>query len=677
MQTYLLAKMKDKIIFALVLIFAALPMATGAASFSVNSFSCTPSEAVLNDAFSCTAQIINSGDASGTVSTVILYPDSNDWLEDSNYPQASGTSVDPGQTTEVTFSGLRTVKTGSNGFSKIMLDDVADTYVDDNNIEVNVIDVVVAVSESDSTVAMGASFDSTAEVTAGGNIDVSLTFSVSSGGCSIGNQDSTKTLSDMQDGNKQSRTWAVTQGTSGDCRYTISASATGEGGVVTTSDSTSRTVICTDCPTGGGSSSSSGGGGGGGGGATTTTVTYPLGEISSSTAVDLGVNEKATFSVDDLEHELILKELLETQVKIEINSETQTFTLFVEDEKLIDLSEDNFADVSVKLKSINILTNKARFILSPVREGIPADVGEEVGLSPEEESAGKSGEDIFGGGNNFVWIIVFLGIILIVIGVVYFYKKNRRPTYEPIRKRNALHISIFIIAILIAGFFIYNYNSQKVITGRVVDKIDDAENNLGVGESKSCSDSDGKNYLVRGKISYCEDGECASDEDFCSGRVLNEFYCEGSNKNFVEYVCENECDEGTCANLITDYNISSRRSGGGGGGGGSSSGGSSEIITTSITTHDLGELDSEETIDISEGNRISFAVNGNIYTATLDDNSETVATLIFSSGRMLTLDVGEEEAVDLNSDSANDIYIRLRSVNIFNSKVKLTLRVFS
>ena len=171
-----------------------LNLVLAAASFQVTSFSCSPSESVINDVFSCTTQVKNVGDAAGSVSTATLYSDTNNWLENSNYPQASGTSVNPDQSTSITFSGLRATKTGNNGFSKIMLDSVTDTYVADQNKKVNVIDTVVTVSNSASSAAMGGSITATSEVTAGGNIDVSLTFTVSSGGCSIGSQTNPKTI---------------------------------------------------------------------------------------------------------------------------------------------------------------------------------------------------------------------------------------------------------------------------------------------------------------------------------------------------------------------------------------------------------------------------------------------------------------------------------------------------
>ena len=412
---------KRKMIWEILLVVALLvgiPSVSAAADFAVNTFSCTPAEIVINDVFSCTAQIKNNGDAAGTVSVATLYPDANDWLEDSNYPQASGTSVDPGQTTEVTFTGLRSVKSGDNGFARITLDDVTDTYVSDNNVEVNVIDVIVTVSNSVSSAVMGASFDTSAEVTAGGNIDATLTFTVNSGGCSIGSQSSSIVINDMQNGNKQSKTWSVTQGTTGNCRFTISAAATGVGGVASKIDSTPSTITCTNCPTPSSSSSSSSGGGGGGGagggsgggGTSTGAVKYTLGELKEAQVVDLAVNEAAEFEFSGVKHMLTVKNLSNTRATIEVQSETQSFALTVEENKTIDWDSDRLADISVKLKSIDIIASKARLIIRPLAEKIPV----------EEDKADESPFDIFGGEeisrSVLIWIIIAVLVLVCIVG---------------------------------------------------------------------------------------------------------------------------------------------------------------------------------------------------------------------------------------------------------------------
>lgn len=388
---------------------------SAAVSFQVTTFSCSPSESAINSVFSCTAQIRNVGDASGSVSTATLYPDATNWLEDSNYPQASGTSVSPGQTTEITFTGLRAIRSGNNGFSKIMLDSVTDTYVADNNIKVNIIDVVVTVNNSVSSAAMNSAFDSTSEVTAGGNIDVTLTFTIDSGGCSIGSEPSQKSISGMQDGNKQSRTWAVTQGTSGNCRYTISAAATGSGGAASKTDSTSSSVTCTDCPVASSSSSSSGGSGAGGGGGASIT----LGELKGSQTKEISKNGKISFNISNSEHFLTLVDFTDTTATITLESEKQTFTLTIGDIKNIDLNSDGFAEISVQLKSINSITKKVTFVLTRLSGNIPADKSAEQEAGGEEPKKSLD-EGLFkiGSGINIYLIIGILVAAIIIVAII-------------------------------------------------------------------------------------------------------------------------------------------------------------------------------------------------------------------------------------------------------------------
>jgi len=409
--------------------------AMAAATFAVTSLSCTPSEVVINNVFSCTAQIKNNGDASGSVSTVTLYPDSSNWLENSNYPQASGATVSAGQSTEVTFTGLKAIKSGNNGFSKIMLDSVTDTYVADNNINVNVINVLVTVSNSVSSAVMGATFDSTAEVMAGGNIDVTLTFTVTSGGCSIGSQPSQKTISSMQDGNTQSRTWTVTEGTSGNCRYTISAAATGSGGIASKTDSTPSTITCTDCPTPStnATSSSSGGGGGGGGGGVIVLGELVLGESQTK---ELPQNGKIKFNVSSIEHTLTLVSFTDTQATITIESEKQTFTLGIGEEVKIDVNKDNIYEVLVKLKSINSVTRKVTLVLTGISESIPVTgkaIKETGEVGKESEKAGEkavTGEEQ--GGipqmKSLLWIAGAVVLAVIVAVLLKYTRKTPKKT---------------------------------------------------------------------------------------------------------------------------------------------------------------------------------------------------------------------------------------------------------
>ncbi|MDP2925324.1 MAG: hypothetical protein Q8N99_03055 [Nanoarchaeota archaeon] len=418
------------IIKCMILIFAIiinLSFINAAASFQVTSFSCSPAESVINSVFSCNAQINNIGDASGSISTVTLYPDSNNWLENSNYPQSSGTTVGAGQSTEITFTGLKAVKSGKYGFSKIMLDSVSDTYVADNNIKVNVIDVAVSVRNSASSAAMSSNVVSTVEVTAGGNIDVILTLSISGGGCSIGSQSGQKTISGMQNGNKQSRTWTITQGTSGNCVFSISAAATGEEGIATKTNSVPNTITCTNCPTDSSTPVSSAGGSSGGGVGKTI---KNLGELNIIQVIELSSNENVKFNISGNAHSVSVINLTETMAIIVVQSKKQTFVLSVGEEKNVDLNEDNKADINIKIKSINILTKKVKLELSPISGNAQPSSEQTSGTnaSVESEKTSEKGSNGISKVNN-IWIYIIIGIIILIIIIFIVYmiiKRSRR-----------------------------------------------------------------------------------------------------------------------------------------------------------------------------------------------------------------------------------------------------------
>ncbi|MBS3081354.1 hypothetical protein J4416_00265 [Candidatus Pacearchaeota archaeon] len=399
-----------------------------ATNFQVTSFSCSPSETTINSLFSCTATIQNTGDAAGTLSIATLYSDSGNWLEDSNYPQSYGQSVNPGNSISVTFSGLRATKSGNNGFSKIMLDSVTDTYVADNNKKVNVVNVVATIINSASSAVMGETVTTTAEVTAGGNIDVSLSFTSNSGGCSIGSQTNPKSISEMTEGSKQSRTWTITQGTTGNCEFTISATATGSGGVASKIDSTTSTITCTDCPVASSSSSSSsgsggGGGGGGGVGSTGAVKTYIVGELKDSQIVIFFKGEKISFNVSEQAHTLTLVSHTNTSAVVEIESEKQTFTIEVNEKIEVDFNKDEEKDISVKLDKIDLSTNEISIILTRLSGA------DKIPLPEADKESNEIGKSISNKTKPKITILILLivfGVITIISLLTYIIKRKKR-----------------------------------------------------------------------------------------------------------------------------------------------------------------------------------------------------------------------------------------------------------
>lgn len=425
------------LVYIILLSFIFMGIVSADANLKVNGFSCTPSEVAINDVFSCTATVINNGDAAGNLNTVRLEPDSSSWLEQSNYVQTYGSSIGVGQTAEITFSGIRATKAGNNGFSRVTLDSVSDTYVADNNIKVNVIDISVKVTNSASSAIMGATFTSTPEVTAGGNIDATLTINIDSGGCSIGNQNSQKSTTGLTNQQKwTSSAWTITQGTSGSCRFTITGQAIGKNGVASKSISVSNTITCTDCPVSSSSSDSGSGAGGAGGGAGGSKVV----ELTQSISRYFGEGESLVFSFGGLNHSVKVQNITETSAVIIVQSSPKIFTLQVGQEEQVDFEQDGKNDISVKLHSINLITKKALLVINPlyVPSTKPSSEEEketEAGKKSSKEEFDKgteSGKDEEGKFSTWMIVVIILlvvAILIVVLSLIVHYqqiKKHRR-----------------------------------------------------------------------------------------------------------------------------------------------------------------------------------------------------------------------------------------------------------
>ena len=371
--------MKRYCLAAFVLCFCLLllPSVFAAASFQVTQIAC-PSGAKVGSWFSCTVTIRNSGDASGTVGTVTLYPNSDNWLEQANYVKTvNSQNVGVGDSVEVTFPGMKATKGGAGKFSEVRIDEASDSSSIVTGYTMNIIDVSVIVTSSATSGGINSNFTTTAEVIASGEVLVTLSFAVDSGGCSIGDYESQKTL-DMSHNSRQSHTWTVRMGSSGNCKYTVTALATEKGTVALVTDNMQTTVSCTDCPVDSGSSSSSSGGGGGGGGGGSTTAAS---ELVGSVSYTLGLSEKVAFLLDGKNHSFPTISLSATSVEIIVRSEPQTIVLNIGQEKRVDVNGDDKEDLVIQLKNINILTKKVTLILTSLV----------VPSTKSSESAGQSG----------------------------------------------------------------------------------------------------------------------------------------------------------------------------------------------------------------------------------------------------------------------------------------------
>ena len=413
-----------------IFILLSISFVSAGANWEITTFSCTPEEIAVGADFSCTTQVKNTGDTSGTLGTSTLYTDEGDWLEDSSYAVTANAQLAVGESTEITFSELKASKSGINGFSKVMHDLITDSAgVED--VTVNVINVLVSTSDSTSSLLNGQDSEVTADVVAGGNINVDLTFSGTTG-CTIPNQDTTKTISNMNDGESTSRKWTVTV-TPYDCTYTITATATGVGGIGSKIDSTSALIDCTDCaeenPDDSSDDSSGSSSGSSSSSSTASTSSSSKSSSSSTTAeeaapeltglvsLELGEGDNLRFSVAGAAHSLTIMEITESSATLEIRSDAFSTTINVGQEKHYDLDGDETADISIKLISTDVEKKTINLQIRPSGEDEEGEV-ETIDSAKKDKSTSKK--------SGWVWtiIIVLLGIVVIVAIILFFKKKK-------------------------------------------------------------------------------------------------------------------------------------------------------------------------------------------------------------------------------------------------------------
>ena len=202
-----------------------------------------------------------------------------------------------------------------------------------------------------------------------------------------------------------------------------------------TDGSGTGTCQATVCSSGGGST-----GGGGGGSAVTTTV------ISFTTAgvnVSLKVNDIAKFAFSGVYHTIKVIKIGADYVTLEITSDPVTITLNLLESKKLDLNNDNYYDLYIKLNEIK--SSKAYLevkyiheIITPVvtppaeeeeeeqPEEVPEELPEEVPEEePKEEVPPEEKEEISPAKPKTAMIIVLIIALLALIGYLIYNKKKR------------------------------------------------------------------------------------------------------------------------------------------------------------------------------------------------------------------------------------------------------------
>ena len=165
-------------------------------------------------------------------------------------------------------------------------------------------------------------------------------------------------------------------------------------------------------------------------------------------------------------------------------------------------------------------------------------------------------------------------------------------------------------------------------------------------------------------MKFCDNGNCHTEEDFCSNGKLNEFYCDNGQIAVERFhKCLEICYNSACRKIVSR--------GGGGGSSSSSGGGSSVSVETAGRFYVWEDSISFFRTNLMKEDSVRFNILNLEYSLVISEVSDIV---LFSVGsENSNLSVGETKNFDLNSDSVLDISIKVKSIDLINKEAVFDL----
>ncbi len=186
-------------------------------------------------------------------------------------------------------------------------------------------------------------------------------------------------------------------------------------GVNGTSTASYSTTVC--------SSGSSSSGGGGSSSAWTNTFTIHESKLESGYTRQLGSKQRIKFKVDGTYHSLGVTGLTSKTATIEVSSEKQTLILSPGQTEKIEVTDDNYYDLSVTLNEIK--SNKADFTVLLIHEyfetpSLAPEDEEVVASTAADEEAAAEKEKSWA----WLWILIAVLVVIVVIWIIVKRKSN-------------------------------------------------------------------------------------------------------------------------------------------------------------------------------------------------------------------------------------------------------------
>jgi hypothetical protein len=142
---------------------------------------------------------------------------------------------------------------------------------------------------------------------------------------------------------------------------------------------------------------------------------------------ELSANNRVKIKIDNEEHFVGVKNITGEKAIIEISSDPVTVVLDIGDEAKVDVTEDNYYDIYVKLEGIS--NNKANVSVQSIHEEIPEDA--EGNIATTGDVVGRAGDESATGEFSWRWILAIIVIIVIlaIVGYVVYNKKDRKKNF--------------------------------------------------------------------------------------------------------------------------------------------------------------------------------------------------------------------------------------------------------
>jgi len=142
---------------------------------------------------------------------------------------------------------------------------------------------------------------------------------------------------------------------------------------------------------------------------------------------ELGAKSRIRIKINNIKHEVGVKELTLSTATIETSSTPQTTTMNIGDIKKFDVTNDGYYDLSVTLSKI--ANSKASITLKSIYEKVTTETtaqeqGKEQAVAEQTQPETATIPETKS--NTVIWVIVGIIVILILIGIGYGIKKKKR-----------------------------------------------------------------------------------------------------------------------------------------------------------------------------------------------------------------------------------------------------------